>query len=651
MKTHRFFFFLFMVFSYICLYASDPFRLNGNRGSISTVFIGKHYKSSETICPFRSGRSITGLCINGKINKESDEYLVRIVLIDTKGDEYLLLESYDLINNNPEICLDNYCEETALLGGVIPKEIKIIVNHATLEINSFGYIEDRDGDSHNEDFLLRERNDIRKKQICRIVDNINAYNIEHKKLWIAVQTELSLLSWKERKRVMGLKSDDCYTWGFEYYGGGIIDIGFPKKEDGNGKIRTRSSNSSFVSSFDWRNRHGINWMTPIRNQISDGACWAFTAVGVVEAVANLYYNQKIDFDLSEQEVISCTDNSIGTIQNGGFSWKALGWIAENGVSNEEAFPYSNTDEPCSNKGIATECVFINDTVPVLHYYNNPDTVKKYLIEKGPMASGIRYWYYSPYLHTYVANGGHAMVLTGYNEIVADSVIGLINKDSISNYSIPDSSPLEGENYWIFKNSLNTGFLNSHNGYAYVYFYDDDCFRMPYYIKTPIYSSHYTFSDIACVDRDGDGYYTWGLGLNPYNHYPWALSGPDGDDSNPDYGPLDQTGAPTLIDYTSQSMITGSTSYSNTVISSDTVIMPGATLTITGTVTLDTNVNLTVRPSGTLIIDGGTLQNAYLLLNSGCHVYVNNGGQIVMRSGRPFNYPKGSDIHISNGHIQ
>ncbi|GAF84466.1 unnamed protein product, partial [marine sediment metagenome] len=58
-------------------------------------------------------------------------------------------------------------------------------------------------------------------------------------------------------------------------------------------------------SFDWRNYSGQDWMTPVKNQGSCGSCWAFSAVGVVEAVYNIATDDPdLDLDLSEEYLVS-----------------------------------------------------------------------------------------------------------------------------------------------------------------------------------------------------------------------------------------------------------------------------------------------------------------------------------------------------------
>jgi hypothetical protein len=63
------------------------------------------------------------------------------------------------------------------------------------------------------------------------------------------------------------------------------------------------------------------------------------------------------------------------------------------------------------------------------------------------------------------------------------------------------------------------------------------------------------------------------------------------------------------------------------------------------------VKLTIHYNGTIVVDGGTLQNADLVLNSGCHVIVKNGGSIIMQSGKHFDAPLYTTVDVINGNIQ
>jgi aspartate 1-decarboxylase len=62
------------------------------------------------------------------------------------------------------------------------------------------------------------------------------------------------------------------------------------------------------------------------------------------------------------------------------------------------------------------------------------------------------------------------------------------------------------------------------------------------------------------------------------------------------------------------------------------------------------VKLTIHYNGTIVVDGGTLQNADLVLNSGCQVIIMNNGRINMASGKTFNAPVGAIVDISHGTI-
>jgi putative hemolysin len=137
--------------------------------------------------------------------------------------------------------------------------------------------------------------------------------------------------------------------------------------------------------FDWRNKDGQNWMTPIKDQGVCGSCWAFAAVGTVEPQYNIFANDSnIDLDLSEQYLVSCS--GAGDC-DGGLVEGALEFVRDEGITDEACFPYTATDSPCEDKCFDWNhrLYRIDDTgyVP-----DNITIIKEYLIEKGPLATVI-----------------------------------------------------------------------------------------------------------------------------------------------------------------------------------------------------------------------------------------------------------------------
>ena len=87
--------------------------------------------------------------------------------------------------------------------------------------------------------------------------------------------------------------------------------------------------------------------------------------------------------------------------------------------------------------------------------------------------------------------------------------------------------------------------NSDNGFKYILHINNYAPEHTYSISTPIFYDNLTEQDVRCVDMDGDGYYNWGIGPKPA-HCPPCPDEPDGDDSNPNLGPLNSFGQCTII---------------------------------------------------------------------------------------------------------
>ena len=186
--------------------------------------------------------------------------------------------------------------------------------------------------------------------------------------WAAGSTELSIKSYAEKKNLFGNKYK---LFGYDYYIGGIYNPApfIPCIKD----------NSPMVNKFDWREKHnahlddhpyhdsdpdqhnychhlrreyGNGWMTMVKNQDYSNpskcegecvnGCYLFSSLGVMEAVANLYFNHHYDLDLSEQYAMDCTHQ--GCYGGGGiagdifYKAKIEEGVPEKGIIDENSLP-------------------------------------------------------------------------------------------------------------------------------------------------------------------------------------------------------------------------------------------------------------------------------------------------------------------------
>jgi len=233
-------------------------------------------------------------------------------------------------------------------------------------------------------------------------------------------------------------------------------------------------------SFSWKS-FGGDWTTPAKDQQSCGSCWAFGALGGMEAAINIAKDDPdFDVDLSEQYILACL-SAAGSC-SGGWMSEAIAYIKStdagstgngiNGCPLESCFPYQAVDYiPCDDKcpdwdyyttppaednilfqvedyGVTS----INPTNP-----NDWDLLKSWVYTYGPIVVDIyassgwsSFWgsHHSPTdiyegTETYVTN--HAQVLCGW---------------------VDDSSVHNG-GYWILKNSWGTSWgYGGFNNVAY-----------------------------------------------------------------------------------------------------------------------------------------------------------------------------------------
>jgi C1A family cysteine protease len=98
----------------------------------------------------------------------------------------------------------------------------------------------------------------------------------------------------------------------------------------------------------------IDWVakgmvTPVKNQLSCGSCWAFCAVGVLESWAKLK-GQTVN--LSEQQLVDCTTVSpYGNYGcSGGWPANALNYVKAVGIATTAEYPYKAVNQNCLKNG-------------------------------------------------------------------------------------------------------------------------------------------------------------------------------------------------------------------------------------------------------------------------------------------------------------
>ena len=205
--------------------------------------------------------------------------------------------------------------------------------------------------------------------------------------------------------------------GLEYYKGGGFEFRTAKDKTKNtnmeiSSLKLKSSSSKMIDEWDWRDRHGKNWMTSVKDQNGCGSCVVHGHLGAVKAITNLYFNDSsINLNLSEQNLMSCMGTNSFGYPRAMFYTLVTDYLKDTGVVDESCFPYeADFDYPCNNIcNSPSEELKISDGI-YGHYYLssseftwNIDTIKKMLIEYGPAAMSLRY----------PGGTGHCVTLCGY----------------------------------------------------------------------------------------------------------------------------------------------------------------------------------------------------------------------------------------------
>jgi hypothetical protein len=270
------------------------------------IAIDSIFRSSFEIFPFENIEQIGGITMEGNVYLNSDTSLVRVILEDDYGVQYMIFETYPLICPDLYVDFTIHCDETCLLEQTNPSSIIIQVADATLNLKSFHYTKDLKENAAEERYKAKRNLDAEKIETMNQL--IPSYNMN----WVAGDNTLVAMYYDQKRNLFG---DEYNLRGFDYYAGGVFET--------LGHSTYPKADPDLVKIFDWRERHGANdslslywiednlttgWLTSVKNQGSFPGCFAFGPASVVEALANIYSNQFFDYDLSEQYLISCCNN-------------------------------------------------------------------------------------------------------------------------------------------------------------------------------------------------------------------------------------------------------------------------------------------------------------------------------------------------------
>ena len=578
---------------------------------------------------------VYGFFVTGSSDLIDKKSYIRIVLKDDYNYDHLVYENNYLLADSSEKSFHQVALETKLLDErIVPKSMRIEVCNASLNLNAISYT--------NINNSQKSGDQIRSEQNAYIVEKMNENLYRNHIPWRAGKTSISEKSYEEKKSVFGGRVPELY--GFDYYVGGVYVT--PSMLDGLGKKVRDNEPSNFVNEWDWRNRHGKNWMTPVKDQLLCGTCWAFAGIGVLESYLNLYYNRLfVNNDWSEQEIISCNGGYNNQMGEPGVVFE---YVKNNGVVPEGCFPYScYSTVDCSDK-----CQSPDSTLSISNYSyianTGENTIKQKVIQ-APITIG--FYSFSP---------PHIMVLVGYKVLeVGDTFFGDLpvtheNDDPIHQGVIADSlsyGDYIGETVWLVKNSW--GNTWGDNGFGYVYAHLNEIYFL-YSLSGIISCTTLSDYDIVCEDADGDGYFYWGIGPKPSSCPQWAPEDPDGDDSDASIGPLDAFGNPIIIDPSGNGTVVISSNQTITVdqvYNYNVVVHPNVTWTVKSDLLFHYGAHLRIMSGATVIIDGGSIISARIDQDSGSNLNMMNDGKIIPPANECFTVPVGANMEVTNGIIQ
>lgn len=261
--------------------------------------------------------------------------------------------------------------------------------------------------------------------------------------------------------------------------------------------------SKLGAEYDLRDVDGGAYLSPVRDQGLEGACWAFATYGAVES----YWlkNGMGQEDFSEQNMATCHGFDWTPSEGGNYD-VAMAYLARrSGPIDETADPYTLPTNPDCVTGL-NPVAYIDEAryFPGINDAGyNANAIKQNIMDNGAMYVNMRYDgdYMNYSDETYYYNGtegtNHGVLLVGWDD--DKTVTG-------GSYATP-SSP----GAWIIRNSWGPSWGES--GYFYISYEDTKALTtVAYFPSTTEYNNNsdvYGYDELGWCNSigysEGDGY--------------------------------------------------------------------------------------------------------------------------------------------------
>jgi len=152
------------------------------------------------------------------------------------------------------------------------------------------------------------------------------------------------------------------------------------------EINNIQSIGGLPSYFNWRDRNGVDYTTPIRDQSPLSSCETFSLVAAIESMIQIKLNLSFDCDLSEAHLWF---NSEPNLRYGSYPDNNLKYLKNHGIPDEACWPYPSEKEMYAPNSTC-DC-WKNRSVKITGWEFLPaeqTAIKNALINYGPIPTFI-----------------------------------------------------------------------------------------------------------------------------------------------------------------------------------------------------------------------------------------------------------------------